>query len=121
MNAKVRAVTWFLNAMTALVRAKYGDIGAIANAAQAVKILQSADQDFLDPDFEDACNELAGAASLRVIIAGHIPGDEASRVKKKEQPSSPIGASVTQAGSGHPSEVSRTHPGDVSAKNSGLV
>jgi hypothetical protein len=130
-NPKVDAVTSFLTAMTGLVKAKYGDAGAVANAEKAVTALQNADDDYLDADFEQACNEFATAATLRVSIAGPKPSDDPSKIVKRPQPSTPLGSTASQPGSSatgqvgshvtgsHP--VTGAQPGDVTAKKSGLV
>ncbi len=68
----VDAMTALIVNATALIKAPYGDEGAVANMKSAVRNLQTSNTAFEDPAFVDACNELATTAALKdpkVVVA----------------------------------------------------
>ncbi len=68
----LHAMTAMVVSATALLKAPYGDEGAVANMKSAVHNLQTSDTAFEDQEFVDACNELATTAALKdpkVVVA----------------------------------------------------
>jgi hypothetical protein len=143
-STHVPELTSFLNSITELVRAKHGDQGAIGNSQKAVRNLQTADEDYLDPAFVDACNELASAAAMRVAIASDVKaGDEEKAPKfesgeitphrvrpadpsKGTQPSDLVGEGIPEEHPTHKKPQPSIHAtgegsgtGDLTAKGSG--